>query len=46
MLNPSTPMIFMGEEWGTTPAFPLFLRFRSRSCRNMVREGRIKPISP
>ncbi len=44
LLNPSPPMIFMGEEWGSRQPFPYFCDF-GPELSNMVREGRIKDFA-
>jgi maltooligosyltrehalose trehalohydrolase len=33
LLQPSPPMLFMGEEWGATEPCAVFLRFQGRTCR-------------
>ncbi len=33
LLAPTVPMLFMGDEWGSTKPFPFFCDFRGRSCR-------------
>ncbi|MDP9039674.1 MAG: malto-oligosyltrehalose trehalohydrolase [Acidobacteriota bacterium] len=39
LLLPQIPMLFMGEEWGTTRPFPFFCDFQGE-LRELVREGR------
>jgi malto-oligosyltrehalose trehalohydrolase len=39
LLSPQVPMIFMGEEWGTTQPFPFFCDFGPELAEK-VREGR------
>lgn len=39
LLLPQVPMIFMGEEWGTTQPFPFFCDFRGELA-DAVRRGR------
>jgi maltooligosyltrehalose trehalohydrolase len=39
LLAPMTPMLFMGEEWGSKAPFPFFCDFRG-DLANAVREGR------
>ncbi len=39
LLLPQTPMLFMGEEWGTKRPFPFFSDFEGE-LRELVREGR------
>ncbi|MBY0383437.1 MAG: malto-oligosyltrehalose trehalohydrolase [Xanthobacteraceae bacterium] len=41
MLTPMPPMLFMGEEWGTTRPFPFFCDFQG-DLAEAVREGRRK----
>jgi malto-oligosyltrehalose trehalohydrolase len=43
-LSPSIPMVFMGEEWGSTQPFPYFCDF-GPDISKMVREGRIKDFA-
>ncbi|GEL93736.1 malto-oligosyltrehalose trehalohydrolase [Cellulomonas composti] len=40
LLSPFTPMLFMGEEWGTRRRFPFFTSFPDPSLAAAVREGR------
>ncbi len=44
LLNPSPPMIFMGEEWGSRQPFPYFCDF-GPELSVAVREGRIKDFA-
>jgi 1,4-alpha-glucan branching enzyme len=44
LLNPSPPMIFMGEEWGSRQPFPYFCDFGPELSK-LVREGRIKDFA-
>jgi maltooligosyltrehalose trehalohydrolase len=39
LLAPMTPMLFMGEEWGSTAPFPFFCDFQG-DLANTVRDGR------
>jgi maltooligosyltrehalose trehalohydrolase len=39
LLAPMTPMLFMGEEWGSKAPFPFFCDFKDELA-NAVREGR------
>jgi malto-oligosyltrehalose trehalohydrolase len=39
LLAPIPPMLFMGEEWGATSAFPFFCDFKG-DLANAVRQGR------
>ncbi|KWV59227.1 malto-oligosyltrehalose trehalohydrolase [Bradyrhizobium macuxiense] len=39
LVAPTTPMLFMGEEWGATSPFPFFCDFRG-DLANAVRKGR------
>jgi malto-oligosyltrehalose trehalohydrolase len=39
LLSPMPPMMFMGEEWGTTSPFPFFCDFRG-DLAEAVRQGR------
>jgi maltooligosyltrehalose trehalohydrolase len=39
LLAPMTPMLFMGEEWGSTARFPFFCDFQG-DLANAVRDGR------
>jgi maltooligosyltrehalose trehalohydrolase len=39
LLAPMTPMLFMGEEWGSKAPFPFFCDFKGELA-NAVREGR------
>ena len=41
LLLPQTPMLFMGEEWGSTSHFPYFCDYRGELAKQ-VREGRCK----
>ena len=40
LLSPFTPMLFMGEEWGTRGRFPFFTSFTDPDLAQAVREGR------
>jgi maltooligosyltrehalose trehalohydrolase len=40
LLSPFTPMLFMGEEWGTRRRFPFFTSYTSPQLAQAVREGR------
>jgi malto-oligosyltrehalose trehalohydrolase len=40
LLNPATPMLFMGEEWAATAPFPFFCDF-SGDLAQAVRNGRL-----
>jgi maltooligosyltrehalose trehalohydrolase len=44
LLQPSPPMLFMGEEWGATEAFPFFCDF-SGDLAEAVRNGRKKEFA-
>lgn len=44
MLNPAPPMLYMGEEWGSTTPFLYFCDF-SGELADAVREGRRKEFS-
>ena len=44
LLNPSPPLIFMGEEWGSRQPFPYFCDF-DEELSKAVREGRIKDFA-
>jgi len=39
LLQPSPPLLFMGEEWGATEAFPFFCDFKGELAQ-AVRDGR------
>jgi maltooligosyltrehalose trehalohydrolase len=39
LIAPTTPMLFMGEEWGATSPFPFFCDFKG-DLANAVRKGR------
>jgi len=39
LLSPSPPLLFMGEEWGSTRPFPFFCDFKGELA-NAVRKGR------
>jgi maltooligosyltrehalose trehalohydrolase len=40
LLSPFTPMLFMGEEYGSSRPFPFFVDFGDRALVEAVREGR------
>ncbi|MBT0994944.1 malto-oligosyltrehalose trehalohydrolase [Cellulomonas sp. DKR-3] len=40
LLSPFTPMLFMGEEWGTRRRFPFFTSYTDPELAQAVREGR------
>ncbi|KJV33139.1 malto-oligosyltrehalose trehalohydrolase [Luteibacter yeojuensis] len=40
LLAPFVPMLFMGEEWGSTTPFQFFTDFPDEALRTAVREGR------
>ena len=40
LLYPSTPMLFMGEEWATDATFPFFADFEDAGLRKAVDKGR------
>ncbi len=40
LLSPFTPMLFMGEEWGTRRPFPFFTSFTDPDLAQAVRDGR------
>lgn len=40
LLSPFTPMLFMGEEWGTRRPFPFFSSYTEPELAAAVREGR------
>ena len=44
MLSASRPMLFMGEEWGSTQSFPYFCDF-GPDLSQQVQEGRIKDFA-
>ena len=44
ILNPATPLIFMGEEWGSERPFPYFCDFGPELSK-IVRESRIKEFA-
>jgi maltooligosyltrehalose trehalohydrolase len=44
LLQPSPPLLFMGEEWGATEPFPFFCDFEG-DLANAVREGRKKEFA-
>ena len=44
LLAPTTPMLFMGEEWGATTPFPFFCDFTG-DLANAVRAGRRKEFA-
>ncbi len=44
LLAPSTPMLFMGEEWGSKAPFPFFCDFHGELA-NAVRAGRRKEFA-
>jgi len=41
LLVPQIPMLFMGDEWGASTAFPFFCDYRGETAEGM-REGRLK----
>jgi maltooligosyltrehalose trehalohydrolase len=44
LLQPSPPMLFMGEEWGATEPFPFFCDFKG-DLADAVRKGRKKEFA-
>jgi maltooligosyltrehalose trehalohydrolase len=44
LLAPMTPMLFMGEEWGSTAPFPFFCHFQG-DLAEAVRKGRRKEFA-
>ena len=44
LLQPSPPLLFMGEEWGATEPFPFFCDFKG-DLANAVRNGRKKEFA-
>jgi maltooligosyltrehalose trehalohydrolase len=44
LIAPTTPMLFMGEEWGATTPFPFFCDFKG-DLANAVRAGRRKEFA-
>jgi malto-oligosyltrehalose trehalohydrolase len=44
MLNPAPPLLFMGEEWGSTQPFPFFCDFGPELSK-IIRESRIKEFA-
>jgi maltooligosyltrehalose trehalohydrolase len=44
LLQPSPPLLFMGEEWGATEPFPFFCDFKGELA-DAVRDGRKKEFS-
>ena len=44
LLAPTVPMLFMGEEWGSTKPFPFFCDFRG-DLAEAVRSGRRKEFA-
>jgi 1,4-alpha-glucan branching enzyme len=44
LLQPSPPMLFMGEEWGATEPFPFFCDFKG-DLADAVRNGRRKEFA-
>ena len=44
ILNPAPPMLFMGEEWGSTQPFPFFCDFGPELSK-IIRESRIKEFA-
>jgi malto-oligosyltrehalose trehalohydrolase len=44
LLQPSPPMLFMGEEWGATEPFPFFCDFKGELA-DAVRDGRKKEFA-
>jgi len=44
LLAPAVPMLFMGEEWGSTAPFPFFCGFEG-ALADAVREGRRKEFA-
>ncbi|MEA2837043.1 MAG: maltooligosyltrehalose trehalohydrolase [Bradyrhizobium sp.] len=44
LLAPMIPMLFMGEEWGSTAAFPFFCDFKG-DLADAVRQGRRKEFA-
>ncbi|MBR1201611.1 MULTISPECIES: malto-oligosyltrehalose trehalohydrolase [unclassified Bradyrhizobium] len=44
LIAPTTPMLFMGEEWGATTPFPFFCDFKG-GLANAVRAGRRKEFA-
>ncbi len=45
LISPFTPMLFMGEEWGTTKPFPYFVSHGDEQLIEAVREGRKKEFA-
>ncbi len=45
LLSPFTPMLFMGEEWGTRRPFPFFTSYADPELAQAVREGRTAEFS-
>lgn len=45
LLSPFTPMLFMGEEWGTRRRFPFFTSYPDPGLASAVREGRTAEFS-
>jgi maltooligosyltrehalose trehalohydrolase len=45
LLAPFVPMLFMGEEWGSTTPFQFFTDFPDEGLRTAVREGRRKEFA-
>jgi len=45
LLSPFTPMLFMGEEWGTRRPFPFFTSYAEPDLADAVRAGRAAEFS-
>lgn len=45
LLGPGVPMLFMGEEWSASTAFPYFCGERSRPLDEAVRRGRLEELA-
>lgn len=45
LLSPSPPLLFMGQEWGTTTPFYFFTDFSDPDLQNAVKNGRLQEYS-
>ncbi len=45
LLSPSTPLLFMGQEWATKTPFYFFTDFEDTELQEAVRKGRLKEYS-
>lgn len=45
LLSPYVPMLFMGQEWGTTVPFPYFTSHADADLQEAVRQGRMREFA-